>query len=90
MIGVLPPGLRLAAIAPRRFQATLLAALAALALVLAMIGSYGVLSYAVAERTQEIGVRIALGATGGDVLRTVLGRAAKLVGAGIAGGLIAS
>jgi putative ABC transport system permease protein len=79
-----------AAMAPRRFQATLLVTFGALALLLAMVGAYGVLSYAVTERRQEIGVRMALGATDGDVLRMVLKRAARLVGAGVAVGWLAS
>lgn len=78
------------AIAPRRFQAALLAAFAALALLLAMVGVYGVLSYDVTGRTHDIGVRMALGARQRDVVGMVLGRAARLAGAGIALGLIAS
>src|SRR5262249_13703487 len=78
------------AIAPRSFQAALLATFATLALVLALIGTYGVLSYAVSERTHEIGVRVALGAGRRDVLKTVLTRGAALALAGIALGLIGS
>jgi putative ABC transport system permease protein len=79
-----------AAIAPRRFQAALLSTFAALALVLAIVGAYGVLSYAVTERTHEIGVRIALGARRADVLQMVIGRATRLAVAGVAAGLLAS
>ena len=76
-----------AAIAPRRFQAVLLVTFT-LALALAMVGAYGVLSFAVAQRTPEIGVRMALGATHRDVVSIVLARGAKLIFAGVALGLI--
>lgn len=76
------------ALAPRRMQTTLLGAFAGLALLLASLGIYAVLSYAVTQRTQEIGVRIALGAQPRDVLRMVLGRAFKLFAVGAAIGLV--
>jgi ABC-type antimicrobial peptide transport system permease subunit len=60
---------------------------AALALVLGTIGIYGVLSFLVSNRTREIGIRMALGAQGGDVLRSVIGEGARLTLAGIALGL---
>jgi putative ABC transport system permease protein len=78
------------AIAPRRFQAALLATFAALALLLAIVGIYGVISYDVTGRTHDIGVRMALGARQGNVLGMVLSRATRLAGLGIVLGLIAS
>jgi len=77
-------------IAPRRFVMLLLALLAGTALILAAVGLYGVLAYLVTLRTQEIGVRLALGATSSDVLALISKRSLMIVGSGILVGLVAS
>jgi putative ABC transport system permease protein len=73
--------------AERRDRATVLAAFAGLALLIAVVGIYGVLSYAVARRTHEIGLRMALGAERGDVVRLVVGAGLRMAAIGMAIGL---
>jgi predicted permease len=77
-------------LAPRRFTSRLTAGFAVLALLLALIGVYGVMSYVVAQRTREIGIRMALGAARGEVVRLVLGRGLRIVAAGTGLGLVAA
>jgi predicted permease len=77
-------------LAAAKFNTLLLTLLSAIGVVLAAVGIYGVIAYFVTRRTQEIGVRMALGATRGDVVRLVMGQAARPVILGIAIGVIAS
>jgi putative ABC transport system permease protein len=74
-------------LSPQRITSEMMAAFALVALCLAGIGIYGVMSYSVAQRTHDIGVRAALGARPADILRDVLGAAMRLVAAGIAAGV---
>jgi len=78
------------AVARQRFSMVLLGVFAALALLLASVGIYGVMSYSVAQRTREIGIRMALGARRADVLQMTVRQGLKLVGAGMILGLSAA
>jgi predicted permease len=77
-------------LAQRRFAMIVLASFAGAALLLASLGIYGVISYMVGQRTQELGIRVALGATGRDIMRLVLGHGLKMTLAGVAIGLVAA
>jgi putative ABC transport system permease protein len=79
-----------ASVARQRFASTLLAVFSGLALLLAVIGLYGVISYTVSQRTAEFGLRSALGASSGDLLALVLGGAGRLALAGVALGIVAA
>jgi predicted permease len=75
---------------PRRFAMSILTAFGAIALLLALVGVYGVISYGVTARRQEFGVRVALGAMPGELLRSVLREGAMLAVVGLAVGVIAA
>jgi putative ABC transport system permease protein len=74
----------------QRFATTLLVIFGSMALLIATVGVYGVVSYSVAQRTHEIGIRVALGASRGSVLGMILGQGLRLAFVGIAAGLVAS
>jgi predicted permease len=78
------------AVSPRRFFVMLVGAFAGLGLILASLGIYGVISYSVTRRTQEIGIRMALGATAGRVQMGVISKTLQLAAIGIAVGVVAS
>lgn len=86
--------MRSASLASRKFMLMLIGALAALALVLAAVGIYSIMSYTVTQRTSEIGIRMALGAEARDIFRLIVGQATQLVtiglGAGVVGALVAT
>jgi ABC-type antimicrobial peptide transport system permease subunit len=84
------PQIAAIAVAQPRLYLALIASFAGTAVLLAAIGLYGVLAYAVGQRTREIGIRLALGARRGEVLRMVMAHAGRLSIAGIALGLVAA
>jgi ABC-type antimicrobial peptide transport system permease subunit len=77
-------------IAPRRFNLYLLGAFAAAALLMAIVGIYGLIAYSVAQRTREIGIRMALGAQRGEVVRMMVRQGMAMVVSGIVAGIIAA
>jgi predicted permease len=79
-----------ASVGQPRFRTMLLAAFSILALAIASMGIYGLMTYLVSQRTREFGIRLAIGATKADVLRLVLRRAAVLIGIGLSLGLLGS
>jgi hypothetical protein len=95
VIARLKPGVTMAerlgeSIAERRFNTLLLGVFAGVALLLAVVGLYGVMSYSVTERTREFGIRMALGAQPGDVLRLIISEGGRAALLGVAAGVLAS
>lgn len=89
LYNVLPMDVRvLRALGPERASMVLTLSFAAIAVVLAVIGVYGVLAWAVAQRVGEIGVRMALGARGADVVRMIVGQGARMIAAGLVLGTV--
>jgi ABC-type antimicrobial peptide transport system permease subunit len=78
------------AVSPRRFFVLLVVSFASLGLILAALGIYGVISYSVTQRTQEIGIRMALGATPNQVQLDVIWKTLRLAMAGMVAGILAS
>jgi putative ABC transport system permease protein len=77
-----------ASVSTPRFNTTLLSIFAAVALILTVVGLYGVMSYSVAQRTNEIGIRVALGAQAADVLKLIISQGLRLIVLGLAIGLL--
>jgi ABC-type antimicrobial peptide transport system permease subunit len=82
------PDMVAASLTSKRFVVILLSVFAGLALLMAMLDLYGVISYSVAQRTQELGIRLALGAQRNEILGLVLGQGMRLAGLGAACGLV--
>jgi ABC-type antimicrobial peptide transport system permease subunit len=78
------------AVSPRRFTVLLLGGFAGIALILASLGIYGVISYSVSQRTQEIGIRMALGADKSQVFRMIVVQGIGMAGAGLGIGTLAA
>jgi len=80
--------IRAESVAERKFLLILIGAFGVLALVLAAVGVYGVMALVVSERTQEVGVRLALGASPSEVMAMIIRQAATLAGIGVSAGLV--